>query len=77
MWTSLGVSIEPSTVSWSLFVPRSVLCSALSLEKLTMLVWPAPWPSSLWVDLANRRQQQEIWWEESQAGSWFPPPLLA
>lgn len=53
MWTSLGVSIEPSTVSRSLFVPRSVLCSALSLEKLTMLVWSAPWPSSLWLDLAK------------------------
>ena len=41
MWTSLGVIIEPSTVSWSLFVSRSVLWSALSLEKLTMLVCPS------------------------------------
>lgn len=41
MWTSLGVVIEPSTVSRSLFVPRPVLSSALSLEKLTMLVCPS------------------------------------
>lgn len=75
MWTSLVVVIEPSTVSRSLFVPRPVLWSALSLEKLTMLV--RPWPSSPWLDLANRRHQQEMWWEESQAGSWFLPPLLA